>query len=46
LEDLERLAALPIVACIVGRALYDGRFPFRDARKCAGDMSATRHPSS
>jgi phosphoribosylformimino-5-aminoimidazole carboxamide ribotide isomerase len=40
LEDLERLAALPIVACIVGRALYDGRFQFRDARKRAGDLSA------
>src|SRR3954466_13907331 len=29
LEDLGRLAALPIVACIVGRALYDGRFRYR-----------------
>jgi phosphoribosylformimino-5-aminoimidazole carboxamide ribotide isomerase len=26
LEDLHRLAALPIAGCIVGRALYDGRF--------------------
>jgi phosphoribosylformimino-5-aminoimidazole carboxamide ribotide isomerase len=37
LEDLTRLAALPIAACIVGRALYDGRFRFRDARLRAGD---------
>jgi phosphoribosylformimino-5-aminoimidazole carboxamide ribotide isomerase len=41
LEDLERLAALPIVACIVGRALYDGRFRFSDARKRAGDRPST-----
>ena len=26
LLDLERLAALPVSGCIVGRALYDGRF--------------------
>jgi phosphoribosylformimino-5-aminoimidazole carboxamide ribotide isomerase len=25
-EDLEQLATLPIVGCIVGRALYEGRF--------------------
>ncbi len=31
LEDLHRLAALPIAGCIVGRALYDGRFTLRDA---------------
>jgi len=41
LEDLERLSALPIAACIVGRALYDGRFRFSEARKRAGDHSAT-----
>jgi phosphoribosylformimino-5-aminoimidazole carboxamide ribotide isomerase len=41
LEDLERLAALPIAGCIVGRALYDGRFRFSDARKRAGDRPAT-----
>jgi phosphoribosylformimino-5-aminoimidazole carboxamide ribotide isomerase len=38
LEDLTRLAALPIAGCIVGRALYDGRFRFRDARERAGDQ--------
>jgi phosphoribosylformimino-5-aminoimidazole carboxamide ribotide isomerase len=37
LEDLERLAALPIAACIVGRALYEGRFRYHEARKRAGD---------
>ena len=26
LHDLEHLAALPVAGCIVGRALYDGRF--------------------
>ncbi len=31
LEDLEHLAALPIAGCIVGRALYEGRFTLRDA---------------
>jgi phosphoribosylformimino-5-aminoimidazole carboxamide ribotide isomerase len=31
LEDLEHLAKLPIVGCIVGRALYEGRFQFREA---------------
>jgi phosphoribosylformimino-5-aminoimidazole carboxamide ribotide isomerase len=31
LEDLERLAALPIAGCIVGRALYEGRFSLADA---------------
>jgi phosphoribosylformimino-5-aminoimidazole carboxamide ribotide isomerase len=39
LEDLERLAALPIAACIVGRALYDGRFRYRDGRKRAGERT-------
>jgi phosphoribosylformimino-5-aminoimidazole carboxamide ribotide isomerase len=31
LDDLKRLAALPIVGCIVGRALYEGRFSFGQA---------------
>jgi phosphoribosylformimino-5-aminoimidazole carboxamide ribotide isomerase len=31
LEDLRRLAELPIAGCIVGRALYDGRFTLRSA---------------
>jgi phosphoribosylformimino-5-aminoimidazole carboxamide ribotide isomerase len=42
LEDLTRLATLPIAACIVGRALYDGRFRFRDARQRAGDEDQSR----
>jgi phosphoribosylformimino-5-aminoimidazole carboxamide ribotide isomerase len=41
LEDLERLAALPVAACIVGRALYDGRFRLSEARERAGDVSST-----
>lgn len=39
LLDLTRLAALPIEACIVGRALYDGRFQLSEARNLAGDRS-------
>jgi phosphoribosylformimino-5-aminoimidazole carboxamide ribotide isomerase len=31
LEDLDRLAMLPVAGCIVGRALYDGRFTLRSA---------------
>ena len=31
LKDLERLAMLPIAGCIVGRALYEGRFSLADA---------------
>ena len=31
LDDLLRLATLPIAGCIVGRALYDGRFTLRSA---------------
>lgn len=39
LEDLARLATLPIAACIVGRALYEGRFRLEEARERAGDRS-------
>jgi len=39
LEDLAALATLPVAACIVGRALYDGRFGLREARERAGDRS-------
>ena len=37
LDDLARLAALPIWACIVGRALYEGRFRLSEARKLLDD---------
>jgi phosphoribosylformimino-5-aminoimidazole carboxamide ribotide isomerase len=37
LEDLARLATLPVEACIVGRALYEGRFRLIEARERAGD---------
>ncbi len=40
LEDLEALARLPVAACIVGRALYDGRFTLAQARAGAGDRSS------
>lgn len=39
LEDLARLATLPVAACIVGRALYEGRFRLDEARERAGDRS-------
>jgi phosphoribosylformimino-5-aminoimidazole carboxamide ribotide isomerase len=42
LHDLERLAALPIAGCVVGRALYDGRFSLADA---IGRSSASRSAS-
>ena len=41
LDDLERLAALPVAACIVGRALYDGRFRLSEAKERAGAHLAT-----
>lgn len=31
LADIERLATLPVVGCIVGRALYEGKFSLADA---------------
>jgi phosphoribosylformimino-5-aminoimidazole carboxamide ribotide isomerase len=31
LDDLDLLAALPIAGCIVGRALYEGRFTLKEA---------------
>ena len=37
--DLARLATLPVEACIVGRALYEGRFRLNEARERAGDRS-------
>ncbi len=41
LEDIERLSRLPVAACIVGRALYDGRFSLCAARKRAGETVLT-----
>lgn len=42
LQDLLQLAALPVAGCIVGRALYDGRFRLPEAREAA---SAQPRPS-
>jgi phosphoribosylformimino-5-aminoimidazole carboxamide ribotide isomerase len=36
LEDLERLAILPIAGCIVGRALYAARFSLGEALRFGG----------
>jgi phosphoribosylformimino-5-aminoimidazole carboxamide ribotide isomerase len=41
LEDVARLAALPVAACIVGRALYEGRFRLSEARERAGERGFT-----
>ena len=46
LKDLERLATLPIAGCIVGRALYEGRFSLADAiGRSAAISSATPRDS-
>jgi phosphoribosylformimino-5-aminoimidazole carboxamide ribotide isomerase len=45
LDDLERLAALPIAGCVIGRALYDGRFTLGDAIRRGGAPSDRRVPS-
>ncbi|WP_435021392.1 1-(5-phosphoribosyl)-5-[(5-phosphoribosylamino)methylideneamino]imidazole-4-carboxamide isomerase [Tundrisphaera sp. TA3] len=39
LEDLAVLATTPVAACIVGRALYEGRFTLPEARERAGDRT-------
>lgn len=36
LDDLDRLAATPVAGCIVGRALYEGRFRLHQALSRAG----------
>lgn len=41
LEDIERLATLPVSGAIVGRALYDGRFRLCEARERAGEEPET-----
>ncbi len=46
LQDLERLAALPIAGCIVGRALYEGRFSLAGAiERCAAIRPAVNPDS-
>jgi phosphoribosylformimino-5-aminoimidazole carboxamide ribotide isomerase len=40
LDDLASLSLLPIAGCIVGRALYEGRFRFAEAQVRAGERSA------
>jgi len=39
LIDIERLATLPVAGCIVGRALYEGKFSLADALAKAGGAS-------
>lgn len=41
LADIARLAELPVVGCIVGRALYERRFRVREAREQAGGRAST-----
>jgi phosphoribosylformimino-5-aminoimidazole carboxamide ribotide isomerase len=40
LKDLDHLAALPVAACIVGRALYEGRFSLSQAIRQAQARAA------
>jgi len=40
LADLERLASLPIAGCIVGRALYEGKFTLAEASGRVGELSS------
>jgi phosphoribosylformimino-5-aminoimidazole carboxamide ribotide isomerase len=42
LEDLARLATLPVAGCIVGRALYEGRFRLAEALAA---VAATGRPT-
>lgn len=37
IDDLVRLAGLPVAGCIVGRALYDGRFTLVEALRAVAD---------
>jgi len=39
LQDVEHLGALPIAGCIVGRALYEGRFTLAEAIRRGGARS-------
>jgi phosphoribosylformimino-5-aminoimidazole carboxamide ribotide isomerase len=41
IEDIRALARLPLAGCIVGRALYDGRFALADAIAMAQAKSRT-----
>jgi phosphoribosylformimino-5-aminoimidazole carboxamide ribotide isomerase len=46
LRDLDRLAALPVSGCIVGRALYEGRFTLSQAiRRVRDSRSSEPVPS-
>ena len=38
LDDIERLAKLPIAGCIIGRALYEGRFALSEALERVGGV--------
>jgi len=37
LDDIRRLAELGVAGCIVGRALYEGKFEIEDALEAAGE---------
>ncbi len=38
LDDVARLREVGVAGCIVGRALYEGRLPLREALQVAGDV--------
>jgi phosphoribosylformimino-5-aminoimidazole carboxamide ribotide isomerase len=42
LEDLKRLAGLPVAGCIVGRALYEGKFTLSEAIACVLEVSSSK----
>ncbi|WZP01044.1 1-(5-phosphoribosyl)-5-[(5-phosphoribosylamino)methylideneamino]imidazole-4-carboxamide isomerase [Isosphaeraceae bacterium EP7] len=42
IEDIDRLALLPVASSIVGRALYDGKFTLGEALLRAGDPGPAR----
>jgi phosphoribosylformimino-5-aminoimidazole carboxamide ribotide isomerase len=44
LEDIRRLARLPVAGCIVGRALYEGRLPLPDALRAAAEAPSVAAP--
>jgi phosphoribosylformimino-5-aminoimidazole carboxamide ribotide isomerase len=42
LDDIRAVAALPVAGCVVGRALYEGRFTLAEAIRAAGESDPGR----
>ncbi|MGC8642955.1 MAG: 1-(5-phosphoribosyl)-5-[(5-phosphoribosylamino)methylideneamino]imidazole-4-carboxamide isomerase [Isosphaeraceae bacterium] len=45
LDDLKRLAGLPVAGCIVGRALYENKFTLAEAIACAVEARGMKQGS-